>query len=141
MNDEPIWVTEELALAIHERQLAEHGGGTGIRDQGMFESAMSRPLQLQAYGGDDADITALAAAYAFGLARNRPFVDGNKRTDYVVCRTFLMINGWDMVGALDDRYAAFVSMSAGEIGQQAFTDWLRQHVRPQQVSEAHGSYA
>ncbi|RFF26700.1 MULTISPECIES: type II toxin-antitoxin system death-on-curing family toxin [unclassified Wenzhouxiangella] len=137
---EPTWITEEFALAIHERQLAEHGGGTGIRDRGMFESAMARPRQLYAYGGDSADIPALVAAYAFGLARNHPFVDGNKRTAYVVCRTFLMINGWDLVNSLDDRYAAFISMSSGEMDEKAFRGWMQSHARPQQVSEPAGEY-
>lgn len=137
---EPIWISDDLALAIHERQLAEHGGGSGIRDRGMFESAMPRPLQLHAYGGSEVEIPDLAAAHAFGLARNHPFVDGNKRTAYVVCRTFLVINGWDMIGSLDDRYAAFVAMSAGQTDEQAFTVWLRQHTRPQQVSEEAGRY-
>ncbi len=137
---EPIWITQHLALAIHERQLAEHGGGTGIRDRGMFESAMARPLQLHAYGGAAVDIPELAAAYAFGIARNHPFVDGNKRTAYVTCRTFMVINGWDMVGSLEARYAAFVSMASGEMDEEAFTDWLRRHARPQQVSEPGGEY-
>ena len=141
ITNEPIWISEHLALAIHERQLAEHGGGTGIRDKGMFESAMARPRQLFAYGGPDTAIPDLAAAYAFGLARNHPFVDGNKRTAYVVCRTFLILNGWDIVGSPEDRYAAFLSMSAGEMDSDAFTDWLRNHTRPQQVSETGGSYA
>lgn len=140
MTTEPIWITEALALAIHERQLAEHGGGTGIRDRGMFESAMARPLQLRAYGDENTDIPELAAAYAFGIARNHPFVDGNKRTAYVTCRTFLVINGWDMVGSLEERYVAFVSMAAGEMDEKAFTEWLRRHTRPQQVSEPAGQY-
>ena len=141
ITNEPIWISEHLALAIHERQLAEHGGGMGIRDKGMFESAMARPRQLFAYGGPDTAIPDLAAAYAFGLARNHPFVDGNKRTAYVVCRTFLILNGWDIVGSPEDRYAAFLSMSAGEMDSDAFTDWLQNHTRPQQVSETGGSYA
>lgn len=141
ITDEPIWISEGLALAIHERQLAEHGGGTGIRDKGMLESAMARPRQLYAYGGPNTANPDLAAAYAFGLARNHPFVDGNKRTAYVVCRTFLILNGWDIVGPAEDRYAAFLAMSAGEVDNDAFTDWLRNHARPQQVSETGGRYA
>lgn len=141
MMSEPIWITEDFALAIHERQLAEHGGGSGIRDRGLFESAMARPLQLHAYGGEEIGIPELAAAYACGLARNHPFVDGNKRTAYVVCRTFLVINGWDLIGSLDDRYAAFVAMSAGEMDEKAFTDWMSRNTRPQKVNEAGGQYA
>lgn len=137
---EPTWISEEFALAIHERQLAEHGGGSGIRDRGLFESAMARPLQLHAYGGEAAGIPDYAAAYAFGLARNHPFLDGNKRSAYVVCRTFLVINGWDLVGSMEERYAAFVAMSAGEMTEEAFTEWLRHHARPQKVSEPSGQY-
>jgi death-on-curing protein len=138
---EPIWITEDFALAIHERQLAEHGGGSGIRDRAMFESAMARPEQLFAYGGGEVDIPEMAAAYAFGLARNHPFVDGNKRTAYVVCRTFLVINGWDLVGSIEERYAAFIAMSSSEMDERAFKAWLRSHARPKQVSEPAADYS
>ena len=88
---EPIWISEPLVLANHQRQLAEHGGLDGVRDAGLLSSALARPKNVWAYGGDAADLSALAASYAFGLARNHPFLDGNKRTAYVVCRTFLKI--------------------------------------------------
>ncbi|MFW5927001.1 MAG: type II toxin-antitoxin system death-on-curing family toxin [Wenzhouxiangella sp.] len=137
---DPTWVSIELVEAIHERQIAEHGGGEGIRDRGMLESALVRPQQLLAYGGADVDVPALAAAYAYGIARNHPFVDGNKRTAYVVCRTFLVLNGWDMVGPLGDRYPVFLSLAAGELEEQDLADWLRRHSRSDQVSEPGAGY-
>lgn len=139
--DEPVWIGSELAEAIHDRQLAEHGGSTGVRNRGMLESALARPRQRFAYGGPEVDIPALAAAYAHGLARNHPFVDGNKRTAYVVCRTFLVLNGWDMIGPMPDRYPVFLGLAAGEIDEDELAAWLRRHGRPDQVSESAGSHA
>ena len=136
-----IWISPELAEAIHERQLSEHGGPSGVRDRGLFESALARPRQLAAYGGTDIDAPALAAAYAFGLARNHAFVDGNKRTAYVVCRTFLVLNGWDLVGPLSDRYPVFLGLAEGSVSEQELAEWLRRHCRPQQVSEPAADYA
>lgn len=135
-----IWISEELAEAIHERQLAEHGGPSGVRDRGMFESALARARQLAAYGGSEVDAPALAAAYAFGLARNHLFVDGNKRTAYVVCRTFLVLNGWDMLGELSERYRVFLGLADGTVGEDELTDWLRRNSRPEQVSEGAAEY-
>lgn len=140
IDRDPVWISPELVRAIHERQLAEHGGSAGIRDPGMLESALARPRQLLAYGGADVDIPALAAAYAFGLARNHPFVDGNKRTAYVVYRTFLVLNGWDMTGSLVERYPVFLGLAAGEIGEEELAAWLRERVRPDRVSENAGAY-
>lgn len=135
-----IWISPELAEAIHERQLAEHGGPSGVRDRGLFESALARPQQLAADGGVDVDVPALAAAYAFALARNHPFIDGNKRTAYVVCRTFLLLNGWDMVGPLVDRYPGFLSLAEGNLSEDELADWLRRHARPESISETAAVY-
>jgi death-on-curing protein len=134
-----IWIAESLAEAIHERQLAEHGGPSGVRDRGLFESALARPRQLAAYGGD-VDAPALAAAYAYGLARNHAFVDGNKRTAYVVCRTFLVLNGWDMVGELSERYRIFLALADGTLGEDELAAWLRRNSRPERVSEGAAGY-
>lgn len=135
-----IWISESLAEAIHERQLAEHGGPSGVRDRGLFESALARPRQLAAYGGGDVDASALAAAYAYGLARNHAFVDGNKRTAYVVCRTFLVLNGWDMVGELSERYRIFLALADGTLGEDELAAWLRRNSRPERVSEGAAGY-
>jgi len=138
--EEPVWIDEKLALAIHERQLTEHGGTSGIRDQGVLESALARAREKWAYG-TDLDMPALAAAYAFGLVRNRPFVDGNKRTAYVVCRTFFLLDGWDLLGSLAERYPVMIALAAGELDEEGFAAWLREHARLEDVSESRGSYA
>lgn len=135
-----IWITPELAEAIHDRQLAEHGGPGSVRDRGLLDSALARPQQLAAYGGLEVDAPALAAAYAFGMARNHPFVDGNKRTAYVLCRTFLVLNGWDMLGNLAERYPVFLGLAEGSVGEADLAAWLRRHCRPAQVSEISASY-
>lgn len=121
-----VWIATEVALAAHAEQLAEHGGGDGIRDAGMLDSAMARPQNLAQYG--DPDAAALAAAYAFGIARNHPFTDGNKRTAAVVSETFLMLNGYEL-GATDaELVVAFVALAAGELGEDELADWFRQHL-------------
>ncbi|WP_306088836.1 type II toxin-antitoxin system death-on-curing family toxin [Qipengyuania flava] len=121
-----VWIATEVALAAHAEQLAEHGGGDGIRDAGMIDSAMARPQNLAQYG--DPDAAALAAAYAYGIARNHPFTDGNKRTAAVVSETFLMLNGYAL-GATDaELVVAFVALAAGELGEDELADWFRQHL-------------
>lgn len=137
---EPEWIGIELAHAIHARQLSEHGGTPGVRDEGLLESALSRPRHLFAYGGESVDMPELAAAYAFGIARNHPFVDGNKRTAYVVCRTFLVLNGWDMANLLADRYHVVMALAAGEMDEADFTTWLKDNARPNQVNEPAARY-
>lgn len=122
----------ELALAIHERQLAEHGGGSGVRDEGMLESALARPQQKYAYGGNEADLVTLAAAYyAFGLARNHPFIDGNKRTAAVACELFLDLNGFELLASDEDLYSVFMAQADGELDEERLAKWLRQNVRPE----------
>ena len=121
-----VWIATEVALAAHAEQLAEHGGGDGIRDAGMLDSAMARPQNLAQYG--DPDAAALAAAYAYGIARNHPFTDGNKRTAAVVSETFLMLNGYAL-GATDaELVVAFVALAAGEFSEDELADWFRQHL-------------
>lgn len=120
------WVSHRAALTAHAEQIAEHGGGAGIRDMGVFESAMARPQQLEAYGERDA--AALAAAYAFGLARNHPFVDGNKRTANVVSLLFLLKNGWRVQADDADMTVAFIALAAGELSEDELADWFRQRV-------------
>lgn len=133
---DPVWISIDLVEAVHERQIAEHGGGSGIRDKGMLESALARAQQLQAYGGEESvDIPALAAAYGYGIARNHAFVDGNKRTAYVVMRLFLLLNGWELVAGMPDRYTTMLALAAGELSEAELADWLRANSRPEQVSE------
>jgi len=137
---DPVWIELELVEAIHERQIAEHGGGSGIRDTGMLESALARPRQLQAYGSVDVDIPALAAAYAYGIARNHPFVDGNKRTAAVVCELFLMLNGYVLLPDDATLYPVFLDLAAGDLPEAALADWLRANIRPEQLSEPVAQY-
>jgi death-on-curing protein len=120
---EPLWLGAEIALAVHDRQLAEHGGGTGVRDAGMLDSALSRPLNLWSYGKPD--LAALAAGYAFGVARNHPFVDGNKRTAWVLARLFLALNGATLTFAKEDAIRMMISLAAGELSEEAVADWFR----------------
>jgi len=127
---EPAWISRELAIAIHRRQLTEHGGLDGIRDSGMLDSALSRPRNLLAYSEDPPDLASLAAAYAFGVARNHPFIDGNKRTAYVVCRTFLLLNDADMTAEKDDRYRMFLALAAGSLSESELGQWLRDQLEP-----------
>lgn len=139
MSD-PVWLSSELIEAVHERQMIEHGGGSGVRDPGMLESAMARPQQRHVYG-EDVDMISLAAAYAFGLSRNHPFVDGNKRTAAVACELFLELNGYQLIADDSDLYPVFMALAAGELDEAAFTEWLRGHARPEQVSETTENYA
>ena len=137
---EPVWISAQLAEAIHQRQLAEHGGPDGVRDPALLDSALARAKQLFAYAESTPDIPTLAAAYACGIARNHPFIDGNKRTAYVLCRTFMVLNGWDLVNPLTDRYPVFLGLASGEIDDDELADWLRASSRPDRVSEMKANY-
>lgn len=123
--DDPIWISVDLAIAIHQRQLAEHGGAEGLRDPGLRESALNRPRHLFAHSDPSPGIPALAAAYAFGIARNHAFIDGNKRTAYVVCRTFLLLNGFDLIASREERYRTFLALAAGQLDEEALTIWMK----------------
>lgn len=120
------WVDAGVALAIHDEQLAEHGGASGVRDAGAFESALARPINLAAYESPDA--AALAAAYAFGLARNHAFVDGNKRTAYVVAEMFLALNGIKLQSSDAAGILTFVALAAGDLSEDALADWFRANI-------------
>lgn len=124
-----LWIDRRLALAIHERQLAEHGGGTGVRDEALLESALARPQQLFAYGDPSPDLAALAASLAFGLARNHPFVDGNKRTAHVCYYVFLALNDARLAASLDEMCVRMLALSEGSLTEAEFADWLRARLR------------
>lgn len=123
---EPVWILPEAAMAAHDRQLAEHGGGVGLRDGGALESAMARPRNCWEYGEDDRAV--LAAAYAFGIARNHPFEDGNKRTAWIVARAFLMLNGVAFAAAPQDVIDMVLALAAGELTEAELADWFRGHI-------------
>ena len=126
-----VWLDAQVMLAVHEEQLAEHGGGSGVRDQGLFESALNRPLNLAAYG--DPDVAALAAAYGFGLARNHAFVDGNKRTAFVAVELFLVLNGWTLMADDAACVLTMLALAAGDLREDEFAQWLRDHTQPRQT--------
>ncbi len=124
-----VWITPAVAEAAHAEQIAEHGGGgDALRDRGLFESAMARPQQLAHYGEPDA--AALAAAYAYGLARNHPFVDGNKRIAAVVSETFLLLNGHGLTATDAELVVAFMDLAAGTLSEEELADWFRHHLAP-----------
>lgn len=122
-----VWVTPAVAEAAHAEQIAEHGGGgDGLRDRGLFESAMARPHNQVLYG--DPDAAALAAAYAYGLARNHAFIDGNKRIAAVVSETFLLLNGYRLTATDAELVVAFLELAAGNLTETDLADWFRQHI-------------
>ncbi len=122
------WLRVETAEAIHEEQLAEHGGGPGVRDPGALLSALARAQNLAAYGKPDG--AALAAAYAFGIAKNHPFVDGNKRTAWVLARLFLAKNGLAMVYNDAAATVTMLALAAGDISEDELADWFRSRIQP-----------
>ncbi|HTA64587.1 MAG TPA: type II toxin-antitoxin system death-on-curing family toxin [Xanthomonadaceae bacterium] len=124
-----VWIERTLALALHERQLAEHGGSGGVRDEGLLESALARPQQLHAYGDPPPDLADLAASLAFGLARNHPFVDGNKRTAHVCYRVFLALNDADLVASQEEKYVQMLALADGSLSEADFASWLRSRLR------------
>src|ERR1700682_6262239 len=123
-----VWLLEETVIAIHYRQISEHGGGEGLRDEGLLSSAMARPKNLLAYSKPRPDLAALAAAYAYGIARDHPFVDGNKRTALVAARTFLMVNGVDLDATQDEKYLTFLELAKGTLAEEELADWIRQRM-------------
>ena len=124
-----VWVEKALVLAIHDRQIAEHGGSGGLRDEALLESVLARAQQLHAYGDPAPDLAALAAALAYGLARNHPFVDGNKRTAHVAYRTFLALNRTDVIATDDEKYVVMVALAEGKLTERAFATWLRERLQ------------
>lgn len=123
-----VWLLEETITAIHHRQIAEHGGSEGLRDEGLLLSALARPQNLLAYREPAPDLASLAAAYAYGIARNHPFVDGNKRTALVAARTFLILNGVDLEATQDDKVLTFLSLAEGAVSEDELADWIRKRI-------------
>jgi len=121
---EPRWVAKQALLLLHGESLAEHGGMMGIRDEGLLDSALERPRNQFAYGGVS-DIVQLAAAYAFGIARNHPFADGNKRAALISAGLFLRLNGKRLQADRVDAYRATMALAAGDIGEEEFAAWVR----------------
>lgn len=120
-----VWIDQTVVLAIHEAQLAEHGGSPGMRDAGLLESALARPKNLLVYGAPE--FAELAASYGFGIARNHPFIDGNKRTAFVSIELFLRLNGYRLVADDAACVMTMLAVAAGEMDEKSFSDWLRLH--------------
>ena len=122
------WISKQALLLLHAESLAEHGGGQGLRDEGLLDSALTRPQNLAAYGNPDH--AALAASYGLGLAKNHAFVDGNKRAALLATGLFLYLNGWRLTASQADTTLAMLSLAAGELSEDAFATWLRAHSVP-----------
>jgi death-on-curing protein len=120
---EPVWVLRSVIEAVHEAQLAEHGGASGLLDPALLESALARPLNLRAYG--QGDICMLAAAYASGIVRNHPFIDGNKRTGFLAAYVFLRLNGLDLTASEASAAEVMLALASGEMSEDEFAGWLR----------------
>lgn len=120
---EPEWIDEQDVVAIHQRQIAEHGGSDGIRDMGLLQSALARPKNVFHYS-QVISLTRLAASYAFGIAKNHAFVDGNKRSALVVALTFLRINGCKLNSTQEENYHTFLSLAEGNLSEEALAEWL-----------------
>ena len=122
------WISKRALLLLHDESLAQHGGASGIRDEGLLESALARPENLAVYGSPD--LAELAASYAFGLAKNHPFIDGNKRAAFLAAGLFLALNGQRLVVAQAEATVMVLDLAAGEITEEAFANWLRAHLQP-----------
>ena len=153
-NQEWVWIDPAVVLAVHDEQLAEHGGAAGVRDAGLLDSALARPRNLAHYGAPDgsehppaddirrpppegyessgqATLThELAAAYAFGLVKNHPFVDGNKRSAFVATELFLVLNGWRLTATDADCVLTMLALASSDIDEPRYADWLRSHTEP-----------
>ena len=119
---EPVWIDLEVVLAIHDEQLAEHGGQPGVRDRGLLESALARPRNQFSHG--ETSITRLAASYAFGISRNHPFLDGNKRTSLVVAELFLGLNGYELTATDAQCVTTFLALAAGDLTEEKLAEWI-----------------
>lgn len=123
---EPEWVSKAVVLALHEEQLAEHRGSPGLRDEGLLESALGKPQNLLSYG--EPDLADLAAAYAVGLAKNHPFIDGNKRVSNVVTLTFLLLNGSDLKAEDAEQVRVWLAIADGTMSEEHAANWTRKHM-------------
>jgi death on curing protein len=122
------WVNRQVLLLLHEESLAEHGGGSGLRDEGLLDSALARPLNLALY--QQPDVADLAASYGVALAKNHAFVDGNKRVAFLAVGLFLAMNGYQLKSTQADATLTVLSVAAGDMDQIAFAQWIRTHIKP-----------
>jgi death-on-curing protein len=123
-----VWIDRRALLLLHGESLVLHGGATGMRDEGLLDSALARPENLAAYG--QPDVFDCAAAYAFGLAKNHPFIDGNKRAGFLGAGMFLRLNGFRLTATQQDATLTMLTLAASDITEAAYADWLRKHTTP-----------
>jgi death-on-curing protein len=122
------WVDKRMLMLLHDESLALHGGASGLRDEGLLDSALARPQNVAVYG--DPDLADPAAAYAYGLAKNHPFIDGNKRAAFLAAGLCLALNGWRLTASQADATVAVMTLAAGDLEESAFAAWLRGHIAP-----------
>lgn len=128
-QDEPLWISIEMALEMHSRQIARYGGSDGVRDLGLLDSALTRPRNLFLYEGP-VPMARLAASYCFGISRNHPFIDGNKRVSFVAARGFLLANGCNIHATEDEKVETMLALASGEMAEEALADWFAAHAAP-----------
>jgi death-on-curing protein len=129
--EEPLWMEASDAVIAHDLELAAHGGSAGVRDAGLLESALARPKNIWAYAESTPSLAVLAAAYAFGISSNHPFVDGNKRTALVISFAFLDVNGSEVTASQEDAFLTILGLAAGEITESELADWFARHTAAQ----------
>ncbi len=122
------WINRQALLLLHDESLAEHGGASGLRDEGLLDSALARPLNVALYS--DPDVAGLAASYGVGIAKNNAFVDGNKRAAFLAVGLFLVINGYRLVTTQADATLTMLAVAAGDMDEGALADWIRAHIQP-----------
>jgi death on curing protein len=137
MSSDPVWPTEELTLAVHARQIAEHGGSDGIRDNSLLQSALARPQQLYAHGKSPLDTAVLAASLTYGIAKNHPFVDGKKRTAAVLCELFIIVNGARLCATDQELLEVILALAEGTLSEEELAEWIRHHLKPVDTESIH----
>jgi death-on-curing protein len=125
--EEPLWMDAADAVIAHDLELAAHGGPTGVRDQGLLESALARPRNIWAYADSHSSLFRLAAAYAFGISSNHPFTDGNKRSALVVSFAFIDVNGFEVTASQEDAFLTILGLAAGEVSEDQLTAWFERN--------------
>ena len=124
---DPIWILDEIVLAVHRRQLAEHGGGDGIRDEGLLLSALTKPKTLYHYSDPKPTIAELAASYAFAISSNHAFIDGNKRTAFIICQLFLELNVYVLKAGDSEKYETFIKLAASQMAETELAHWISEN--------------
>ncbi len=123
----PIWIEKDVVIALHKLHLAEFGGKEGLISESLLDSALARPINILNYRAIKPSIADLAAAYAFGISKNHPFIDGNKRTSLIVCLLFLRLNGYTLIASQEEKYDVFMKIAKGSFQEQELATWIELH--------------